>query len=136
METVVDFDPDDGPPLVRYECFDSPGSWRYVAHREEIHGIPSDVPYARVIEAIFYCAVDMSGYETGDGIKNPESNFDYTRDYKAAVLFAEKTTLEQFGHRDFYFELLRNQKGVSWWSTQIRTALNRDGRYSVWLTHS
>ena len=135
MEVVVDYDADDGPPLVRYESPDAPGGWRYIAHRDNIHGIPSEIPYARVIEAIFYNSVDMYQYEHGDGIKNPNSDFDYERDYKALVSFAEKVPIEQFKRRDFFLELFRNGRGVSWWTTTVQTSVNRNGNYSVWLTH-
>jgi hypothetical protein len=136
MEIVVDYDPDVGPPLVRYPSSDGPDEWRYVASREEIHGIPAEIPYGKVIESIFYNAVNMYGYEHGDGIKNPESDFDHTRDYKAAVAFAERTPIQQFQRRDFFLEIYRNRRGVSWWATTINVAEYRDGRYSVILSHN
>jgi len=136
MEIVVDYDTDDAPPLVRYECSDAPGSWRYVANRECISRIPANVPYARVIEAIFYCAVEMSPYERGEELKHPQSEFEYSRDYKGAVTFAENIPIEKFGHRDFYIGIFGNGRGVCWWSTQIRTSTNSDGSYNIWLTHS
>jgi len=129
MEIVVDYDTVDGPPLVRYECSDAPGSWRYVANSERIVGIPASIPYARVIEAMFANAVPSYEYSKGE---DAASEFDYWRDYEAAVDFAEKIPIEKFGRRDFYIKIYVNGRGVSWCTTTIQIYIDSDRKNTIY----
>lgn len=136
MEVIVDYPTEEGPPLYRYQPLNGEGAWTYVTTRQNISGVPMSVPYSRVIEAIFYGAVSTFDYESGNAARSPLSDFDYDRDYKAAVAFAERTPIAEWGDRDFYFEVYRNKRGLAFVSTQIRTSVARNDTYSVWLTHT